>query len=191
MFSFHATKVFHTVEGGGLSIKDENLAKKIERLRDFGLCVGGEDADYIGTNAKLSEFHAAMGICNLEHLSNEIDKRMKCSEKYDMYLKNVEGLKVFPDIEHLERNYAYYPVLVTEKFHLNREELVNKLAEHNILSRKYFYPLTNHMKCFQSIYDSVHLPNAEYVSNNILCLPMYADLDHDEINRICEMILGE
>lgn len=191
MFSFHATKVFHTVEGGGLSIRDENLVHKIERLRDFGLRIGGENADYIGTNAKLSEFHSAMGLCNLDHLEEEIAKRKACSEVYDSYLKGVEGVQIFPDIEGLERNYAYYPIVFHKEFPYNRDEIFEKLANENIISRKYFYPLISRMQGFANLENRGETPVAEYIAQNVLCLPMYADLEHDAIEKICKIILDK
>lgn len=191
MFSFHATKVFHTIEGGGLSIRDGNLVHKIERLRDFGICLGGGDADYIGTNAKLSEFHAAMGLCNLEHLEEEIAKRKACSDLYDSYLKGVEGIQIFPDIEGLKRNYAYYPIVFHPEFPYNRDEMFEKLKSENIIARKYFSPLISHMRSFSYLEDKGKTPVAEYIAKNVLCLPIYADLEHDVIEKICKIILAK
>lgn len=191
MFSFHATKVFHTIEGGGLSIRDGELVHKIERLRDFGICLGGGDADYIGTNAKLSEFHAAMGLCNLEHLEKEIAKRKACSELYDSYLRGVQGIQIFPDIEGLERNYAYYPVVFHSEFPYNRDEIFEKLKSENIIARKYFSPLISHMHSFSYMEDKGETPVAEYIADHVLCLPIYADLEHDVIEKICKIILDK
>jgi len=190
MYSFHATKVFHTIEGGALIFNDKTLSDKIKHLRDFGLCPGGEEADEIGTNAKLSEFHAAMGLCNLRHIKEVVNKRKKCSEHYDMHLKNIMGIEIFPDINELERNYAYYPVIVTEKFKYNRNQILEKLNKYNIFARKYFYPLTNRFQSFDEKYSHFETPVAEYISNNVLCLPLYADLNLEDIDKICNIILN-
>lgn len=188
MYSFHATKVFHTVEGGGLSFRDSSLKDKIRHLRDFGLCPGGEDADQIGSNAKLCEFHAAMGLCNLRHVDEDIRRRKTLSELYDTFLKNIKGIRIFPHIDELERNYAYYPVVFDEEYKYGRDEIAARLASHNIFARKYFHPLTSHFSAYQG-YDKGDTPVAKYISSHVLCLPIYADLREEDVERICRIIL--
>lgn len=190
MFSFHATKVFHTVEGGGAAFSDAELGGKIRHIRDFGLCPGGEDADAIGGNAKLSEFHSAMGLCNLKHVLEEINKRKNVSDYYDSYFKNVKGLQILPSVEGLERNYAYYPVVFKEDFPLNRNQVAEKLAKCDIYARKYFYPLTSQFGCYSGMFQIQETPVAKDVSERVLCLPMYADLEQENIERICDIILN-
>ena len=187
MYSFHATKVFHTVEGGALVFNDDTLSDKIRHLRDFGLCLGGEEADEIGMNAKLSEFHAAMGLCNLRHIEDTVAKRKTASERYDSHLRGISGIEIFPEIEGLNRNYAYYPVVFTGKY--NRDTVLEKLSKYDIAARKYFYPLTNKFSSFKGKYDHFNTPVAEFVSNNVLCLPLYSDLDLQDVDRICDVIL--
>jgi dTDP-4-amino-4,6-dideoxygalactose transaminase len=157
IFSFHATKVFHTVEGGGAVFADAELYDKLCHLRDFGLCPGGIDADQIGANAKLSELHAAMGLCNLRHIDAEIAKRKSVSEKYDERLKGVKGLQTFPELKDLERNYAYYPVVFNDAFNeafgKNRDEIADELQKRGIMARKYFYPLTSAFTCYKNTGD--------------------------------------
>ena len=114
MFSFHATKVFHTIEGGGAAFSSMDLWDRLIQLRDFGLCRG--DARCVGTNAKLSEFHAAMGLCNLKYVDEEIQRRKRATERYDERLTGVSGLQLFPKIAGLKRNYAYYPVIFHDEF---------------------------------------------------------------------------
>lgn len=189
MYSFHATKVFHTVEGGGLSFKGEGLGEKIRHLRDFGLCPGGEEADHIGTNAKLSEFHSAMGLCNLRHVDEEIRKRKLVFEVYDSFLKGTRGIRLLPEIAGLERNYAYYPVIFTDDYKYNRDEVARRLGEEGILARKYFYPLTSCFSCYKD-FDKGRTPVAEYMSTHVLCLPMYADLEPENVEKICKIVLG-
>ena len=187
MYSFHATKVFHTVEGGALVFNDKGLSERIRHLRDFGLCLGGEEADEIGMNAKLSEFHAAMGLCNLRHIEDTVAKRKTASERYDSHLIGISGIEIFPEIEGLNRNYAYYPVVFTGKY--NRDTVLEKLSKYDIAARKYFYPLTNKFSSFKGKYDHFNTPVAEFVSNNVLCLPLYSDLDLQDVDRICDIIL--
>lgn len=187
MYSFHATKVFHTVEGGALVFNDDTLSDKIRHLRDFGLFPGGEEADEVGMNAKLSEFHAAMGLCNLRHIEDTVAKRKAASERYDSHLRGISGIEIFPEIEGLNRNYAYYPVVFTGKY--NRDTVLEKLSKYDIAARKYFYPLTNKFSSFKGKYDHFNTPVAEFVSDNVLCLPLYSDLDLQDVDRICDIIL--
>jgi dTDP-4-amino-4,6-dideoxygalactose transaminase len=190
MFSFHATKVFHTVEGGGATFADATLGDRVRHLRDFGLCPGGEEADEIGSNGKLSEFHAAMGLCNLRHVDREIAKRKVCAEVYDRYLGGVEGLQRFPEIDGLERNYAYYPVVFHDSFGKTRDEMAATLSDHGIFARKYFYPLTSDFSCFGGRFPLQRTPQAKTVAERVLCLPMYADLAQEDIKQICDIILN-
>ncbi len=186
MFSFHATKVFHTIEGGGLCYNDDNLTKAIAEQRNFG--ISGEELACFGTNAKMNEFQAAMGICNLRHIDEELASRQEAFERYDEKLNNVKGITLLPKQE-IKQNYAYYPILVEkEKFGLNRDELAEKLAKENVFARKYFYPLVSENKEFGADLTE-KTPNAKYYSENILCLPMYAHLDLKDVDKICEIIL--
>lgn len=188
MFSFHATKVFHTIEGGCLTFKDVRLAEKISLQRNFG--VNGETLECFGTNAKMNEFQAAMGICNLRHIDEELALRKKVYEAYTKRLKDVEGLTLLQCVYGIKQNYAYYPVLIDEnKLGISRDMLCEKLAKHNIGARKYFYPLVCENKEFEN--SKVALtPQAKNYSNNVLCLPMYAHLDLQDVGRICDIILN-
>lgn len=186
MFSFHATKVFHTIEGGGVSYKNKELTKFLSEQKNFG--VDGEDLACFGTNAKMNEFQAAMGICNLRHLNEELELRKIVYERYNRFLKDVPGLILLKIHSKIKQNYAYYPVLVDkEKYGLNRDELCEKLAENGIYARKYFYPLVSENKEFASDMTQ-NTPKAKYYSRNIVCLPMYAHLDLLDVDRICGLI---
>lgn len=187
MFSFHATKVFHTVEGGGGVFDSSILHDKLLHLRDFGLNDG--NADFVGTNAKLSEFHAAMGLCNLHHVDEEIKKREKIVQKYNERLVNVEGIQLFPQIDRLQRNFSYYPIIFHDKFGKNRDQVLEELKKREIYARKYFYPLTSNFHCFSGRFAQEKTPIAENISNRILCLPLYADLTEAEVNKICDTLL--
>ncbi len=186
MLSFHATKVFHTIEGGAICFNDEKLSDKLAKQRNFG--VAGEELECFGTNAKMNEFQAAMGICNLRHIDEELALRKAVFEKYNEYLQNVVGLTLLSKQE-IKQNYAYYPVLIDEeKFGMDRDELAKKLAENGIFARKYFYPIVSENKEF--IEDLADLtPMAKYYSRNILCLPMFAHLNLDDVERICKYII--
>ena len=190
MFSFHATKVFHTIEGGGLAFADNNLYDKLRHLRDFGLCPGGFDADEIGANAKLSEFHSAMGLCNLKYIDEEIAKRKAISQLYDKHLKNIDGIQILPELSELEYNYAYYPIIVKESFGKNRDEIAESLQEQGITPRKYFYPLTSTFSCYKGVYSFNKTPIAEDIASRVLCLPLYADMMESDVNMICDIIIN-
>jgi len=190
MFSFHATKVFHTIEGGGLAFWDKSLKEKLRHLRDFGICPGGLEVDEIGTNAKLSEFHAAMGLCNMNYIGENIYKRKAVSEHYDARLSCVKGLQLFPSIEGLERNYAYYPVIFHDEFGKTRDEVCDALQQHGISVRKYFYPLTSDFSCYKGILHPSETPIAKDMASRVLCLPMFADMTVEQIDAVCNVVLG-
>lgn len=186
MFSFHATKVFHTIEGGGLTFRDDALTKELNKWRNFG--VDGEELACFGTNAKMNEFQAAMGICNLRHLDEELSLRKKVFERYGERLGSVKGITLLK-AQDIKRNYAYYPVLIEkEKLGENRDELAARLAKAGIYARKYFYPLVSENKGFENELASL-TPIAKYYSENVLCLPMYAHLDLAVVDEICNTIL--
>lgn len=186
MFSFHATKVFHTIEGGCLTYKDESLTQKIAEQRNFG--VSGEELVCFGTNAKMNEFQAAMGICNLRHIDDELALRKAVFARYDEQLCNVDGITLLPLVAGIKQNYAYYPIMIdAEKYGMNRDELTAKLAEHEIYARKYFYPLVSENRELGTALAAL-TPMAKYYSHNILCLPMYAHLALEDVDRICNII---
>ena len=186
MFSFHATKVFNTIEGGCLTYKDNTLTEKISSLRNFGI-TGPESVDFVGTNAKMNEFQAAMGLCNLCHIDEELAKRKTAEETYRMRLEGVDGIKLCPENENVTKNYAYFPV-VFDGYKYNRDEIAEKLSENNIFARKYFYPVTNEFSYYKGKYTG-ETPVAKHISENVLTLPMYAGLTEDEVNLICDIIL--
>ena len=189
-FSFHATKVFNTIEGGSACYKDKELGAALYRLKNFGIR-GPEVVDGVGANAKMNEFCAAMGICNLRHIEGEIAKRKLVVEKYREYLSGVEGILLNPVQDYVEPNYAYFPVVFDEKvFGATRNEIMAKLAEQGIGARKYFYPLTNTFDAFHGKYDVNETPVALYVSKRVLTLPLYADLPLDVVEKICKIILS-
>lgn len=189
-FSFHATKVFNTIEGGAVCFKDEEFGLNLYRLKNFGIR-GPEVVDGVGANAKMNEFCAAMGICNLKHVDEEIEKRRRVAERYREHLKGIEGIRLNTEQNNVKQNYAYFPVVFEEKlFGASRNEVFDKLAENGIGARKYFYPLTNTYDCYHGRYDVNLTPVALHISKRILTLPMYADLTLGDVDRICEIIQG-
>lgn len=186
MFSFHATKVFNTIEGGALAYNDASLKPIIEAYKNFGI-TGQEEVDYIGTNSKMNEFQAAMGICNLRHVDEEISKRKKVFERYVENLKDIPGIKLNIPASNVEFNYAYFPVLF-DRFKKSRDEIFNELQQYEVYARKYFYPLTTQFKCYEGLFDVNATPVAKFVSERILTLPLYADLALADVDKICNII---
>lgn len=190
MFSFHATKVFHTIEGGAVCFHDDALVQKLNDMKNFGIR-GPEDVEFVGGNAKMNEFQAAMGICNLRHLDAEIAKRKLVVERYRSHLERVDGIQLNPVQEGVQSNYAYFPIIFQEdSFGATRNEVFAKLAENGIGARKYFYPLTNTFACFHGKYDVTQTPMALHLSRRVLTLPLYADLTMEDVDRICGVILA-
>lgn len=190
MFSFHATKVFNTIEGGAVTFSSKSLGKELYKLKNFGI-LSEEVVDGIGSNAKMNEFQAAMGICNLRHVNNEIAKRKKVVNRYIDNLKNIEGIKLLKENKDVQYNYAYFPVIFDEKvFGFTRNEVSDRLKKSNIYSRKYFYPLTNTFECFHGKYDVNMTPIAQHIAKRVLTLPLYADLSLDDVDYICNIILN-
>lgn len=189
-FSFHATKVFNSIEGGAVCFKNSQLGEKLYELKNFGIH-GPEEVSAVGANAKMNEFCAAMGLCNLRHVDEEIARRKQVVERYLSHLEGVEGIQLNAVQPEVKSNYAYFPVIFEEKqFGASREEVFNKLAENGIGARKYFYPLTNTFSAFHGQFDVMETPVALHVSKRVLTLPLYADLEMEDVDRICKIILS-
>ncbi|MBE5756518.1 MAG: DegT/DnrJ/EryC1/StrS family aminotransferase [Clostridiales bacterium] len=189
MFSCHATKVFHTIEGGITTFNDVNVCDKVNQLINFGF-VNHETVAYVSTNARMNEYEAVMGICNLRHIDDEIAKRKAVAQRYVDRLSNVKGIKLIKEQEGVTQNYSYYPVFF-DGYKKNRNQIQEELEKENIFARKYFYPLTNELDCYKEKYGfSVkNTPIAKKTADNVLTLPMYADLSLEDVDRICDIIL--
>ena len=205
MFSFHATKVFHTIEGGCVCFRDPDLKDRLFRIKNFG--IQENETWGVGGNAKMNEFEAAMGVCNLRHLEEQIRKRKAVAERYTEHLSGRAGIR-FPDQpQDVKRNYAYFPVFFdTEQFGESRDELCARLNRAGIFPRKYFWPCTNDFAFEREIRKQPGIPNAEQLSpdlfdpaktpvakrlsEQVLTLPVYGDLDLAVVDRICELILN-
>lgn len=189
-FSFHATKVFNSIEGGAVTYHDKRIGDILYELKNFGIH-GPEEVSAVGANAKLNEFCAAMGICNLRHVDEEITKRKAVVERYRYHLEGIEGLQLNVIQPEVKPNYAYFPVVFEEKtYGSSREEVFEKLAQNGIMARKYFYPLTNTFSAFHGKYNVLKTPVALRVSKRVLTLPLYADLALEDVDRICDIIIS-
>lgn len=188
IFSFHATKVFHTIEGGAVCFNDEEYGLDLYRLKNFGIR-GQETVDFVGANAKMNEFQAAMGLCNLRYIEQDIARRERVCETYIDGLSDIKGIKLFRGQKDVKSNYAYFPVVINEEeFGRNRDEVFKSLMEEKIYTRKYFYPLTNAYDCYCQMFDASQTPIALDIARRILTLPVYADLALDTVKRICGII---
>ena len=191
MFSFHATKVFNTIEGGAVTFRDDSLIATLNDMKNFGIR-GQESCVYAGGNAKMSEFQAAMGICNLRHVDGEIAKRRAAVEQYRRRLGGVEGITLCPEQEGVKSNYAYFPV-VFDGFRYTRDEVFARLKEHDVIARKYFYPLTSDFECYVDMPGGggERTPVAKHIASCVLTPPLYAGLTEEEVDLICDVILGD
>lgn len=189
MFSFHATKVFHTIEGGALTFKEYEDLKNLKALQMFGM-YGKEDAELVGYNAKMTEFQAAMGLCNVRHVDQWIEQRKLAIERYRENLGHIDGIRLSPVQENVTSNYAYLPVYIDAlSFGENRDEVTSRLAKHNVFARKYFYPLTSEFSAYENLFDKQKTPIAWEASRNVLTLPLYSDLTVEDVDWICEILL--
>lgn len=190
MFSFHATKVFHSIEGGCVCFGDPALAEPLARWRNFGIAAP-ESCLHVGGNAKMNEFAAAMGICNLRHTNEEIAKRKIVAERYFELLASVPGLDLCVPPPNVEHNYAYLPVVVNpEEFGATRDDVFDVLAVNGIGARKYFFPLTSDFECYRNILPHGDTPVADRVAQRVITLPMYADLALKDVEKICEIVVS-
>ena len=190
MFSFHATKVFNTIEGGAICHANQFLCDRLAQWRNFGI-VDEDHVEYPGGNAKLNEFAAAMGICNLRHVDKEIAKRKIVTERYWELLDGIPGISLYRPAANIKPNYAYMPVIFdSEVFGASRDKVLLALAEKGINARRYFYPLTSKFDCYNSNARTIEAtPVAERISKQVLTLPMFADLKKEDVDQICEIII--
>lgn len=188
--SFHATKVFHSIEGGAVCYHDQKIGERLYDLKNFGIR-GPESVQNVGANAKMNEFCAAMGLCELRIVDEEIRKRREIIARYRELLSGVDGLRLNVVQEEVQTNAAYFPVVFEEKtFGASRNEIYEELRKHNIYARKYFYPLTNSFECFHGKYDLDETPVARHIANRVLTLPLYGDLPFEDVDEICRIILS-
>ena len=187
--SFHATKVYNTVEGGALVCHDEATKKRIDYLKNFGFA-GETTVVAPGINSKMDEIRAAYGLLNLKQVDDAIARRKATAERYRAALKDVAGIRMLEDVEGVHHNYAYFPIFISEEYGLSRDALYEKLKEHNVYGRRYFYPLISTFSAYKGL-DSANpanLPVAHKLADQVLCLPMFAGLTDEDIDRTIKVI---
>ncbi|MBR6147685.1 MAG: DegT/DnrJ/EryC1/StrS family aminotransferase [Lachnospiraceae bacterium] len=188
IFSFHATKVFNSIEGGCVCFSDEEIGKRLYNLKNFGIR-DTETVEAVGANAKMNEFQAAMGLCNLRYLNENIEKRRRLVKLYQNLLGDIEGITTWREQNDVDHNYAYFPIIVDENtYGMNRDEVFDLLVKHDIYPRKYFYPLTCDFDAYKGKFDGSHCEVAERISRSVLTLPIYPDLETDVISKIATIL---
>ncbi len=190
--SFHATKVFTTFEGGAIISHSAEMKHHIDNLKNFGFR-GETTIEEPGINAKMNEVQAAMGLLQLKYLEENIEKRQKIANLYRENLRNIKGIRFLDDLPDVKHNYAYFPILVDESIYgLSRNALYQKLRDNNIFARRYFYPLISQFPVYSGLDSAAptNLPIAEKVSKQVICLPIYTDLDENKAEKIIDCILN-
>lgn len=192
VFSFHATKVFNTFEGGAVTTNNAELAEKLRLMRNFGF--EGEDAvSYIGTNGKMAEINAAMGLTNLEHIESFIDVNLQNYRAYRAGLNNLPGIRLIDYDEKESNNYQYVIIEIDEKHAgCTRDQLKNHLSDHGVIARRYFYPGCHRMEPYRTLYPDAgtNLPATEAFSEMMLALPTGTQINAEEVGEICQLIRG-
>lgn len=189
--SFHATKVYNTIEGGALVMHDEATKKRIDYLKNFGFA-GETEVVAPGINSKMDEMRAAYGLLNLRQVDEAIGKRHQVAIRYREALRGVKGIRFFEDMPGVKHNYSYFPIFVdAEQYGMTRDELYEKMREHHVLGRRYFYPLISEFSTYRGL-DSArpeNLPNATRIANEVICLPMHHELGEYDIQRVLDCII--
>lgn len=189
--SFHATKVFNTIEGGALVMRDEQTKKRIDYLKNFGF-INEVTVVGPGINSKMDEMRSAYGLLNLKQVDAAIEARHQVAIKYREALRNVEGITFFDDMLGVKHNYSYFPIFIDpEKYGMTRDELYFKMKEQNVLGRRYFYPLISTFSTYRGLESAApeNLPNAHKMADQVICLPMHHALNEEDIKRILELII--
>lgn len=189
--SFHATKVYNTVEGGAMVMHDEQTKKRIDYLKNFGFA-GETEVIAPGINSKMDEIRSAYGLINLKKVDAAIESRRQTANKYRQALRSIEGISFFDDMPGVKHNYSYFPVLVdAEKYGMTRDQLYKRMKDRNILGRRYFYPLISTFSTYRGLESarSENLPNAHKMAESVICLPMYAGLTDEDVERVIDSII--
>lgn len=189
MFSFHATKCFHTIEGGAVACQNADYAELLNSYKNFGYRGVDDEICETGGNAKMTEFQAAMGLLNLKYFAREIEKRGKVAARYRENLAGIKGISFRPVPERVQQNHAYLPVTFDPTaFGRSRDEVAETLKQYDIFPRKYFYPIASATPCYRETYRPEDTPVALLASERVLTLPMYADLALSDVDDICEIV---
>ena len=189
--SFHATKVYNTVEGGAMVMHDEKMKKRIDYLKNFGFA---DETTVVGPgiNSKMDEVRSAYGLLNLKQVDAAIEARHQVAIKYREALRPVEGITFFDDMPGVKHNYSYFPIFVdADKYGMTRDELYFKMREHNVLGRRYFYPLISTFSTYKGLESAQpeNLPNAHKMADSVICLPMHHALSVEDVERILKCII--
>lgn len=190
VLSFHGTKVFNTMEGGAIVCHDAMIKKRIDYLKNFGFA-GEITVVQPGINAKMNEMQAALGLLQLKSIDQNIFKRQEIANLYRDSLSQIKGIRILHDIDDIKHNYAYFPIFIDEqRYGKPRDELYNELKQNNIYGRRYFYPLISHFPIYRGLESArpSNLANAEKITSQVICLPIYPDLKTTEIQAICKII---
>lgn len=190
MLSFHATKAFNTFEGGALISNDIEMKERIDFMKNFGFA---DETTIVapGTNGKMDEIRAAFGLLQLKYIDKEIAKSKDVAKLYRKQLRNTAGITIMQDIANINHNYSYFPLLVDEtKYGMSRDALYDKFKEHGICSRRYFYPLVSQFASYRHLpsAETGLLPVAEKIAEQVLCLPIFADLKEDQVDLIISIV---
>lgn len=189
--SFHATKVYNTIEGGALITHDEKTKKRIDYLKNFGIA---DEVTVVGPgiNSKMDEMRSAYGLLNLKQVDAAIEARHQVAIKYREALCDVEGITFFDDMPGVKHNYSYFPIFIdAEKYGMTRDELYFKMKERNVWGRRYFYPLISDFSTYRGLESAApeNLPNAHKMADSVICLPMHHLLSDEDVQRVLECIL--
>ncbi len=188
--SFHATKVYNTFEGGAIICPDAKTKRRIDDLKNFGY--NGEVTVVApGINAKMNELQAAFGLLQLKHIDKAIDRRREIDMQYRNQLDSIKGILCTPLPANTIYNHAYFPILIEKEYPLSRDELNDKLRQYGIFPRRYFYPLISEFPMYRGLPSAAmsNLPIAREVAAQVLCLPIYPDLDNESVSRIASIIM--
>lgn len=189
--SFHATKVYNTLEGGALVMHDADMKKRIDQLKNFGF-TGEITVEAPGINSKVDEVRAAYGLLNLQLVDSAIEARHQAAIRYREALRTVEGITFMDDMPGVKHNYSYFPIFVdSEKYGMTRDQLYQKMKDSNVLSRRYFYPLISEFDTYKGLPSSgrENLAQAHKVADSVLCLPMHHELSEEDLNRIINLVI--
>lgn len=190
VFSFHATKVFNTIEGGAVTFEERKFYDKLYNLKNFGIR-GEEIVAEVGANAKMNEFAAIMGLCNLNNIDTAFLRRKEAYEYYEKAINEIKGIHILNSNKADNRNYAYLPIVVEDEYFESRDELYNRFAKDDIHVRKYFYPLTSDQACFKNKYRDVELSVARSISKKILTLPLFEEITQIQMDAVLNVLKGQ
>lgn len=191
--SFHATKVYNTIEGGAMIMHDEKTKKRIDYLKNFGFA---NETTVVGPgiNSKMDEIRAAYGLLNLRQVDDAIENRHQVAIKYREALRNIDGVSYFNDLPKVKHNYSYFPIFIDAlKYGMTRDELYFKMKEQNVWGRRYFYPLISTFSTYRGLESAApsNIPNAHKMADSVICLPMHHGLNEDDIQRVIDSIINK